>query len=62
MTNEDTNPHRPLDRSEKKRVRIFEPFKWGALPGFWVYLIGSIFLTAAVAVGGAWLLVRMGVQ
>ena len=62
MTNEDMNPRRPLDRSERKRVRIFEPFKWGALPGFWTYLIGSILLTAIVAVGGGYLLVKMGVQ
>lgn len=56
------NPRRPLERAERKRIRIFEPFKWGALPGFWAYLIGSILLTAAVAVGGAYLLVKMGVQ
>jgi hypothetical protein len=62
MIDPDMNPRRPLEKSEKKRVRIFEPLKWGALPGFWVYLIGSIVLTSAVAVGGAWLLMRMGVQ
>lgn len=56
------NPRRPLEKSEKKRVGIFEPFKFGKLPGFWIYLIGSIVLTAGVAVGGAWLLMRMGVQ
>ena len=62
MSDPDMNPRRPLDRSEKKRVRIFEPLRWGALPGFWVYLIGAMVLTSAVAVGGAWLLVKMGVQ
>jgi hypothetical protein len=62
MSNPDMNPRRPLDRSEKKRVRIFEPFRWGALPGFWPYLIGSILLTAAIAVGGAYALMKMGVQ
>ncbi len=56
------NPRRPLERGERKRVRIFEPFKWGALPGFWLYLIGAMVLTAAVAVSGAWLLVKIGVQ
>lgn len=56
------NPRRPLDKSEKRRVRIFEPLKWGQLPGFYLWLFGSIVLTAVVAVGGAWLLMRMGVQ
>jgi hypothetical protein len=62
MSNEDMNPRRPLEKSERKRIGILEPFKFGKLPGFWLYLFGAIVLTSVVAVGGAWLLVRMGVQ
>ncbi len=56
------NPRRPLEKAERKRVGIFEPLKWGALPGFWLSFIAAIALTAGIAVGGAWLLMRMGVQ
>jgi hypothetical protein len=62
MSNEDMNPRRPLEKGERKRIGIFEPFKFGKLPGFYLWLFGSIVLTAVVAVGGAWLLMRMGVQ
>lgn len=62
MGNQDTNPRRPLEKSEKKRIGILEPFKFGKLPGFWIYFIGAILLTGAAAVGGAWMLMRMGVQ
>jgi hypothetical protein len=62
MSDPDMNPRRPLDKSEKKRVGIFEPFRFGRLPGFWLYFIGAVVLTALVAVGGAWFLMRMGVQ
>jgi len=62
MSNEDMNPRRPLAREEKKRVGIFEPFKFGKLPGFWIYLIGSIVLTGAAVIGGAWLLMKMGIS
>jgi hypothetical protein len=62
MSNPDMNPRRPLEKGERKRVRIFEPFKWGALPDFWLYLIGAVVLTTIVAIGGAYLLVKMGVQ
>jgi hypothetical protein len=47
---------------ERKRVRLFEPLRWGGLPDFWVYLIGAVLITIAVAVGGAYLLVKLGVQ
>lgn len=56
------NPRRPLDRSEKKRVGFFEPFKFGKLPGFWLYMLGAILLTGVIAAAGAWLLVKMGVE
>lgn len=62
MSNPDMNPRRPLEKGERKRVGIFEPFRWGKLPGFYLWLLGSIVVTAAVAVGGAWLLMRLGVK
>ncbi|MBY0532982.1 MAG: hypothetical protein K2P86_13520 [Xanthobacteraceae bacterium] len=62
MSNEDMNPRRPLEREEKKRIGFFEPLRFGRLPGFWLYMLGAILLTGAVAAAGAWLLVRMGVQ
>lgn len=60
--NDDMNPRRPLEKGERKRVGIFEPFKFGKLPGFYLWLFGSIVLTALVAVGGAWVLMKMGVK
>jgi hypothetical protein len=55
------NPPPPKKRP-LKRAGIFDILRWSGLPGFWTYLVGAILLTAIVAVGGAWLLVRMGVQ
>ena len=49
-------------RSGKKRVGYFDPLRWSGLPGFWVYMIGAIVLTTIVAVGGAYLLIKLGVQ
>jgi hypothetical protein len=62
MSNDDFSPRRPMEKGERKRVRIFEPLKWGALPDFWVYLTGAVILTGIAAVGGAYLLVKLGVQ
>jgi hypothetical protein len=62
MSNEGMNPRRPLEKGERKRIGILEPFRFGKLPGFWLYFIGAIVLTALAAVGGAWLLMRLGVQ
>jgi hypothetical protein len=54
------NPSPP--KKKRRPAGYFDPLRWSGLPGFWVYLIGSILLTAMVAIGGAWLLVKMGVQ
>ncbi|QYK45544.1 MAG: hypothetical protein KF794_02230 [Xanthobacteraceae bacterium] len=62
MIDPDMNPRRPLEKGERKRVGIFEPFKFGKLPGFYLWLFGSIMVTAAVAIGGAWALMRLGVN
>ncbi len=60
--NDDLSPRRPLERSKKKRIGYFEPLRWGGLPGFWVYLIGAILLTAIVGSGLAYALIKLGVQ
>lgn len=62
MGNDDLSPRRPLGRGERRRIGIFEPFRWGGLPGFWLYFIGAIVATSAIAIGGAWLLTRMGIE
>lgn len=61
MKNEDMNPRRPLEKSERKRVGILEPLLWSKLPGFWAAFVGAILVTIVVAIGGAWLLMRIGV-
>ena len=62
MSNEDMNPRRPLEKGERKRIGILEPFKFGKLPGFWVFFVSAILLTSAIAIGGAWALIKLGVQ
>lgn len=57
-----SNENPPPPKKKRAPAGYFDILRWSGLPGFWVYLIGSIVLTAAVAIGGAWLLVRMGVQ
>jgi hypothetical protein len=52
----------PLERSEKKRIGYFEPLRWGGLPGFWLYLVGAVLLTAIVGSGLAYALIKLGVQ
>ena len=54
------NPTPP--KKKRPPAGYFDMLRWSGLPGFWTYLIGSIVLTAAVAIGGSYLLVRMGVQ
>lgn len=54
------NPSPP--KKKRPPAGYFDPLRWSGLPGFWTYLIGSILLTAIVAIGGAWVLVKMGVQ
>ena len=58
MSTENSSP----PKKKRRPAGSFDPLRWSGLPGFWLYMIGSILLTAIVAVGGAWLLVRMGVQ
>ncbi len=54
------NPSPP--KKKRRPAGYFDPLRWSGLPDFWPYLIGSIVLTAIVAIGGAYLLVKMGVQ
>lgn len=54
------NPTPP--KKKRRPAGYFDMLRWSGLPGFWTYLIGSIVVTAAVAVGGAYMLMRMGVQ
>ncbi len=54
------NPTPP--KKKRRRAGYFDMLRWSGLPGFWTYLIGSIVLSAAVAIGGAWALMRMGVE
>jgi|GEM_PF-1773932 len=58
MSTENTSP----PKKKRRPAGYFDPLRWGGLPGFWTYLIGAILLTGVIAAGGAWLLVRMGVQ
>jgi hypothetical protein len=54
------NPSPP--KKKRRPAGYFDILRWSGLPDFWPYLIGAILLTSAVAIGGAWFLMRLGVQ
>jgi hypothetical protein len=58
MSNENPSP----PKKKRPPAGYFDILKWSGLPGFWSYMIGAILLTSVIAIGGAWLLVRLGVQ
>ena len=58
MSNENPSP----PKKKRPPAGYFDPLRWSGLPGFWVFFIGAILLTSAIAIGGAYLLVKMGVQ
>lgn len=60
--NENPSAQPPVKRGGKKRVGYFDPLRWSGLPGFWLYLIGAFALTAIIAVGGSYLLIKLGLQ
>ncbi len=51
-----SNENPPPPKKKRAPAGYFDILRWSGLPGFWVYLIGSVVLTAAVAVAarGCW--------